>query len=322
MYTCRIIYFCFFLIFAISCQRPDPSPEVDLSKLALSGEQVSGTESYVLANFQAGELAKWIEYQLVPYYEYQTQEVNESYYKRIPVTSEDVLLNIPSMGNYMLLGRSVSEDGQTGEVFHLPIVGAPIGFEVLELSAICCRYRVRIFDENMQVSVNTEHSAQVHTQEEEGVMLLGDGYPNSTTYGYVQYFKGSAINEYNFRLYSGDYDSEQPLPDEPSLEIVPDDLYRIELLIEHAENTVASLCDVIPESVLEGQTPEAYLEAHPEALDLMEYYMDSWKNLTFNLHDGTYVVMVVPMNKNGKEGIGHIATQTIKIKDGIYEQMD
>ena len=67
----------------ISCQSKESPSSVDKTKLTLMAEQVDGTSSYVMLVFEAGELSKWIDYQLVPYYQFQTEDVNETYFRRI-----------------------------------------------------------------------------------------------------------------------------------------------------------------------------------------------------------------------------------------------
>ena len=131
---CKLICVISLVSIGVACEPTEISSPVDKTKLSIMAEQVHGTSSYVLLEFEAGELAKWIEFQLISYYQYQTEEINESYFRRIPVTSENVMLNIPQMGNYMLVARAVSEDGYTGETLYLPIIGAPAGFEVIDIS--------------------------------------------------------------------------------------------------------------------------------------------------------------------------------------------
>lgn len=301
----------------ISCQSKESSSSVDKTKLTLMAEQVDGTSSYVMLVFEAGELSKWIDYQLISYYQFQTEEVNETYFRRIPVTSEKVMLNIPQMGNYMLVARAISEEGSFGETLYLPVIGAPAGFEVIDLSAIHCQYKVRIFEEGMNLWIYTDNSSNMYTEEGEGVCILGEGFPSSSTAGYVVFVGEKERNEYSFRLFSGAYDATLPLPEKPELQVSSNNLYQVELAITHSENTLLSLYTTLPKSELAGMTPEDYLKNHPEVYESMDYYMDSYDNPVCRISgDGSYVVMVVPLNRNGREGMGSMAVREIEIKEG------
>lgn len=315
---CKLICVISLVSIGVACEPTEISSPVDKTKLSIMAEQVHGTSSYVLLEFEAGELAKWIEFQLISYYQYQTEEINESYFRRIPVTSENVMLNIPQMGNYMLVARAVSEDGYTGETLYLPIIGAPAGFEVIDISAIHCRYRVRVFGEAMNLWIHTDQSSNMHKVEEEGVLILREGFPNSTAAGYVVFAGEKEVGEYSFRLLSGAYDSSQPLPGQPELRVSTYDMYSLELSITHADNTILSLYKILPKSKLAGMTLEDYFKNHPEVFESMGYYMNSDRKPICRVPgDGSYIVMVVPLNRNGREGMGKMAVEEIEIKEGV-----
>ena len=90
---CKLICVISLVSIGVACEPTEISSPVDKTKLSIMAEQVHGTSSYVLLEFEAGELAKWIEFQLISYYQYQTEEINESYFRRIPVTSENVMFD-------------------------------------------------------------------------------------------------------------------------------------------------------------------------------------------------------------------------------------